>query len=282
VTQSYIVGTGYGLGEDPDPALLEWCFRYARAGGSPSAVAALERMNLEIDTRDVLPAIRVPTLVMNRTGDPVANVNAARDLCSRIPGAKFLEWPGATHGFSDVADQVIPTIEEFVAKTRPPQTSDRFLATILLVNVVDPPRPVTAGNDAARRDLLSRTKEITYLIAASYHGRDVKRTAAGFLAIFDGPARAIQCAKSIQEGLEKLGLDTQAGLHTGECEFVGKEIGGVAVDVAARIAAVAMPGEILISSTVRDLVTWPGVLFEDRGLSSIEGLAHERHLFRVV
>jgi pimeloyl-ACP methyl ester carboxylesterase len=282
VTLPYILGTGYGLGKDPDPALLEWCFRYSHAGGSPSAVAALERMNLELDTRDVLPAIRVPTLVMNRTGDPVASVDAARDLCSRIPGALFREWPGATHGFSDLADEVIPAIEEFVAGTPSQPTFEQVLATILCVDIVKSKPKGSGTRGPARRNLLPHVRDITHLTATTYRGRDVKKRGDGFLAVFDGPTRAIQCARSIQQALGRLGLETRVGLLTGECTFIENDVGGAAVDLAVRIAAVAEPGEILVSSTVRDLVASSGIHFEDRGPSTIPGLVEERPLFRVV
>jgi class 3 adenylate cyclase/pimeloyl-ACP methyl ester carboxylesterase len=281
VTLSYIVGPGAGAGKDADPAFLEWFLRYGRAAAGPSAMAALETMNADIDTRDVLPMIRVPTLVMNRTGDPVAHVEAARDLASRIPGAKFLEWPGATHGMYDVLDQVASASEEFVTGTRSQGSSDRVLATILFVDVVDSTRKVTGLGDATWRDLLARVNEISQRTVASFRGREVKNTGDGFLAVFDGPTRAIQCAKSVRDALGQLGLQTRAGLHTGECELIQNDVGGIAIHLAARISAAAGPGEILVSSTVRDLVAGSGLAFEDRGLATLKGFADSRRLFAV-
>ncbi|MGA7924098.1 MAG: adenylate/guanylate cyclase domain-containing protein [Thermoplasmata archaeon] len=281
VTLAYITGPGYGLGAHPDPDLLEWCFRYSRAGGSPSAIAALERMVLEIDTRDVLPAIRVPTLVMNRTSDPVAHVSAARSLCSMIPGAKFLEWPGATHGFADLADQVIPAIQEFVAGPRSPPRFGGALATILCVTLDDGGPGKASEQDVSRQTLQAQAEELTRRITASYLARDVKRTREGFRAIFDGPSRAIQCAGRVQEALKELRLETRIGLHLGEYELVEDDVGGTTVRMAAQIATVARPGEILISSTIHDLVSWSAFRLEDRGSSSLSGFAETRHLFRV-
>jgi class 3 adenylate cyclase/pimeloyl-ACP methyl ester carboxylesterase len=282
VTLSYLIGPGAGVGKDADPAFLEWFLRYGRAGAGPSAMAALETMNADIDTRDVLPSIRVPTLVMNRTGDPVANVEAARDLASMIPGAKFLEWPGATHGMGDVLDQVATASEEFVTGTRSEASSDRVLATILFVDIVDSTRRVTGLGDATWRDLLARINDIGQRTVASYRGREVKNTGDGFLAVFDGPTRAIQCAKSVRDALRQLGLQTRAGLHTGECELLQNDVGGIAIHLAARISAAAGPGEILVSSTVRDLVAGSGLAFEDRGLSTLKGFEDPRRLFAVV
>ena len=249
VTRSYIVGPGAGAGKGADPQYLDWFLRYARAGASPAAMAALETMNADIDTRDILPTIQVPTLVMNRTGDPVAHVDAARDLASRIPGAKFLEWPGSTHGMADIIDQVVPVIQEFLAGLHAEPASDRLLATILFVDIVDSTGQVTKMGDAAWKTLLNRFNDISNQNVMRYRGRQVKSTGDGFLAMFDGPTRAIQCARTTREALGKLGLPVRAGLHTGECELLGDDVGGVAVHLAARIVAAAGSGEILVSST---------------------------------
>lgn len=282
VTLSYITGPGYGLGKDPDPALLEWCFRYSHAGGSPSAVVALEQMVLDIDTRSILPAIRVPTLVMNRTGDPVAHVAAARNLCSMIPGAKFLEWPGATHGFADLADQIVPAIQDFVTGVRSPPRFGGVLATILCARVVPPaPRPKGDEKNPLTEALLAVAEDLTIRTGGAFFARDVKWTTDGFRAIFDGPSRAIQCASAVQEALRKLGLETRMGLHLGEYELMEEDVGGTTVRLAAQIAEAARPGEILISSTVRDLVSWSAFRLEDRGPFSLHGFADPRQLFRV-
>ncbi|MCI4365295.1 MAG: adenylate/guanylate cyclase domain-containing protein [Thermoplasmata archaeon] len=281
IDREYVTGPGAGAGANADPLYLDWFVRYGRAGGSPAALAALERMNIDIDTRDILPSIRVPTLVMNRTGDPVAHVEAARDLAARIPGARFLEFPGATHGMLDVVDQVLPVVEEFVTGSRSSAYSDRVLATILFVDLVDSTRKVAELGDSSWRTLLARVNEIGQRTVADARGREVKNTGDGFLAIFDGPSRAIQCARSTREALGGLGLQSRAGLHTGECELMGDDVGGVAVHLAARISAAAGPGEIMVSSTVRDLVAGSGFRFEDRGLASLKGFPEQRRLFSV-
>lgn len=281
LTRSYITGPGAGAGKGADPAYVDWFVRYGRAGASPAAMAALETVNAEIDTRDVLPTIRVPTLVMNRTGDPVANVYAARDVASRIPGAKFLEWPGETHSIYDVVDQVVASCQEFLTGSRSEASSDRVLATILFVDIVESTRKAAGMGDTKWRDLLLQINEVGRRSVASYRGREVKNTGDGFLAIFDGPTRAIQCARSVRDSLAELGLQSRAGLHTGECELIENDIGGIAVHLAARISGAAAPGEILVSSTVRDLVAGSPLQFEDRGLSSLKGFTDERRLYAV-
>jgi pimeloyl-ACP methyl ester carboxylesterase len=281
VTATYLAGPGYGLGPNPDPAMLEWCFRYSRAGASPSALAALERMVLEIDTRDVLPAIRVPTLVMNRVGDPVAHIEAARDLCARIPGAKMREWPGATHGFADIADELIPEIRAFIAGVTPGAPAQRVLATVLSIDFFGA-GAANSGGVSLRPEWANRLGELSRSALATYRGREAKRTQGGFVALFDGPARAIGCAKALRGSVGSLGLEVRAGLHTGECELLENEVDGDAVHLADRIGAAAHPGEILVSGTVRDLVSWSGFEFEPRDMNPRSGERQDPRLYRVV
>jgi pimeloyl-ACP methyl ester carboxylesterase len=281
VTPEYLTGSGAGLGA-ADPAYLDWFVRYARAGASPAAFAALERMNSQIDLRDILPAIQAPTLVMNRTGDPAANVDAARDLASRIPGARFIEWPGASHQMLDLTDEIVPIVEEFVTGTHTKVSSDRVLATILLLDIVESTGQVARLGDTTWRSLLARANETSQQIVAAFRGRRVKNTGDGFLALFDGPSRAIQCAKAVRQDFRSLGLQTRIGLHTGECEVIGEDVAGIAVHLTARIMAAATPDEILMSSTVRDLVAGASLNFEDRGLVSLKGFEEKRQLLAVV
>lgn len=281
VTLSYAMGSGAGIPKDSDPTYREWFVRYLRAGASPSAMVALERMNSQIDIRDILPTIRVPTLVMNRTGDPVAKVGAARDLAAHIPGAKFLEFPGETHQFHGIADQVLAEIEQFVTGTRSHPISDRVLATILFVDVVGSTSRLVRIGDARWRDLLAKFQDISRRAFAAFQGREVRSTGDGFLATFDGPTRAIQCAREVRDSARPLGLKVRSGLHTGECELMGNDVTGAAVHLAARIAAAAGPGQIVVSSTVRDLVTGSALRFEDRGPSVLKGFSGERRLFTV-
>ena len=281
VTLQYLTGTGAGLGKDVDPAHLEFILRLARAGGSPSAVAALERMNAEIDIRDILPTIHAPTLVMNRTGDPLANIEAVRDMASRIPGARFLEFPGNTHSMAGIQDQVISQIQEFVTGTRPLRASDRVLATILFIDIVGSTETAAKIGDSEWRDLLKRHNDLVRRELASHRGKEIKTTGDGFLATFDGPTRAIECARAIRESVGDLGIKTRAGLHTGECELMEEDIGGIAVHMASRVAAQARPSEILVSSTVKDLVAGSGLQFTDLGNRLLKDFG-ERRLFAVI
>ena len=281
ITLRYLIGDGAGLGKDVDPAFLEWFLRAARAGGSPSAVAALERMNAEIDTRDILPTIHAPTLVMNRTGDPLANIEAARDLASRIPGARFLEFPGNTHSMAGIQDQVISQIQEFVTGTRSLPASDRVLATILFIDIVGSTETAKKMGDSEWRDLLKKHNDLVRSELASHRGKEIKTMGDGFLAIFDGPTRAIECAIAIRESVSELGIKTRAGLHTGECELMEDDIGGIAVHMASRVAAQARPSEILVSSTVKDLVAGSGLHLTDLGNRLLKDFG-ERRLFAVI
>jgi pimeloyl-ACP methyl ester carboxylesterase len=282
VTSEYLAGPGYGLGPNPDPAMLEWCFRYSRAGASPSSLAALERMVLEVDTREVLGAIRVPTLVMNRTGDPVAHIDAARDLCARIPGAKMREWPGATHGFADISDEVIPEIVRFVTEAGMHRTVRRQFGTVLAVGFSrggserEPPPGPADGPEAARLGELARS---TFEL---YQGREARYRGPGYVGLFDGPARAIECAKALRESAGGLAVEVRAGVHAGECELVGDELEGSAAQLAGRIGAAAGAGEILVSEAVRNLLSWSAFEFVPITLFSGTGDAGVLRLYRAV
>jgi class 3 adenylate cyclase/pimeloyl-ACP methyl ester carboxylesterase len=278
VTPSYVMGAGAGL-KNADPAYIEWFMRYARAAGSPSAFAALETMNAEIDIRGILPTIRVPTLVMNRKGDPVASSEAARDLASSIPGAKFVEFPGDSHSMFDVLDQVMAEVEEFVTGTRWHAPLNRVLATILFLDIVESTKRLEEVGDKKWRSLLGQHNDIVRKNLAGFKGKEVKATGDGFLATFDGPTRAIQCAGAIRDELAGLGIEVRMGLHTGECELIGDDVGGVAVHMAARISAEAGPGQILVSSTVKELVAGSGLEFTDVGLHALKGFHGEWRLF---
>lgn len=280
VTRSYVMGGGAGM-KNADPAYIDWFMRYGQAGGSPSAFVALETMNSQIDVRGILPSIRVPTLVMNRTGDPVAHVEAARDLASHIPGAKFVEFPGETHGMWDILDQVMAQLREFVTGTGWHASFDRVLATILFSDIVGSTQRLTEMGDKKWRAILDQHNAIVRRELALYRGKEVKATGDGFLATFDGPTRAIQCARSIRSELGRLGIGIRIGLHTGECELMGADVGGVAVHLAARVSAEAGAGQILVSSTVRDLVAGSGLEFKDAGLHELKGFPGTWRLFEI-
>lgn len=281
-SMEYLTGPGAGLGKDVDPAFLEWFVRYARAAASPAAVVAYERMNAQIDIRPILPAIRVPTLVMNRTGDPVAHVDAARDLAARIPGARFIELPGATHSmFAVEPESVLGEIEEFVTGNRAAAISDRVLATVLFVDIVESTRCAVEIGDRAWRDLLRSFYAVARRETQRFRGREVDTAGDSYFATFDGPARAIRCATAIAEGVKQLGIVVRAGLHTGECEVLEEKVGGVAVHFGARVLSEAGPDEVLVSRTVKDLVVGSGITFEERGVHVLRGIPGEWTLYAV-
>ena len=278
-SREYVIGWGAGLGRHVDPAFLEWWLRYARAAASPSAVAALEQMNGEIDIRAVLPSIRVPTLVMHRTGDPVAHIDAGRDLAQRIQGARFVEFPGDSHWWGGVEEQILAEVEEFVTGTRSHTITDRFLTTVLFVDIVGSSQRAAALGDTAWRDLLTQFYAAVRRELARFRGEERDTAGDGLLATFDGPARAIRCALAIREMVRRLGIDVRIGVHTGECEAMGDKISGIAVHIGARVSVAAAPGEILVSSTVKDLVAWSGLRFKDRGPHTLRGIPGEWRLF---
>jgi pimeloyl-ACP methyl ester carboxylesterase/class 3 adenylate cyclase len=277
----YIRGPGVGLGPDADDALVRFRMRYGRAAANPSAAAAYERMNSEIDIRPILGAIKAPTLVMNRTGDPVAACEAARYMASRIPGARFVEFPGNTHGTIGILEKVLAEIQAFVTGVRPVEVDDRVLATILFIDVVNSTEALSALGDSAWKTRLEGYYRIVRRELARYRGRETNTAGDGFMVSFDGPGRAIRCAVSIVSAVRPLGLEVRAGLHTGEVELMGDNIGGLAVHIAARISAEAHASEVVVSSTTKDLVVGSGIAFESRGNKQLKGVPGEWALFVV-
>jgi len=249
---------------------------------SPAAVTALNRMNAEIDIRHILSTIRVPTLILHCLHDRAINFGASRYMADRIPGAKLVELPGLDHccWLSD-ADTVLGEIEEFLTGVRHSLEPDRVLATVLFTDIVGATERAAALGDRRWHDLLDSHHNFVRRELARFHGREINTAGDGFFAAFDGPARAIRCACAISEGVQPLGLNVRAGLHTGECEVMGSEIGGIVVHTGARIAALAGPGEVLVSSTVKDLVAGSGLRFSDYGIKSLKGVPGEWHLYSV-
>lgn len=276
----YITGPGAGVGKDADPAFIDSISRYMRAAANPSAVRAYEQMNGQIDTRPILPSIQAPTLVMNRTGDPCANVEAARDMASRIPGAKFKQYPGNSHSMMlDDMETVLSDIQEFITGERPIDSSDRVLATVLFLDIASSTERAAELGDRPWRNLLNSYYAIVRKQLARFRGKETNTTGDAFLATFDGPARAVRSALAIALAVRQLGVEVRAGVHTGECELMGDNVGGIAVHTGARIMAKSEPGEVLVSGTVKDLVSGSGINFQDCGVHQLKGVPGEWRLF---
>jgi class 3 adenylate cyclase len=265
-----------------DPRAKEWLGRLRRASVSPDAIAALFTMFLDIDVRHVLPTLRVPTLVLQRHGDRVVNWRAGRWMAEQIPGAKYVELPGQDHfpWFGD-ADAVIEEIREFLTGVRVAPEADRILATVMFTDVVGSTERAASLGDRQWRELLDAHDEAVRHQLTAFRGREVKTTGDGFLATFDGPARAIRCACAIRDAASALGLDVRVGLHTGEVEVRGDDIGGVAVHIGQRVSALAQRSEVMVSSTVKDLVAGSGIEFADRGEHDLKGVPGRWRVFAV-
>jgi class 3 adenylate cyclase len=263
-----------------DEAYLRRLAAYFRNSASPGAAVALLRMNTQIDIRAALPTIHVPTLILHRVGDQVANVEEGRFLARHIPGARLVELPGDDH-IPWVGDQgiVLDEIQEFLTGVRPAVDIDRVLATVLFTDIVGSTETAARLGDRGWRTLLDRHHAMVRKELARFRGREVNAAGDGFLATFDGPARAIRCAFAIRDGARELGLATRAGLHTGEIEQSVSQIGGIAVHIGARVAAAAGADETLVSSTVRDLVVGSGIAFADRGAHTLKGVPGEWRLY---
>jgi class 3 adenylate cyclase/pimeloyl-ACP methyl ester carboxylesterase len=264
-----------------DSSFQRWWGRNERLGASPAAVTALMRMNSQIDISGILPAVRVPTLVVHRTGDRTVDVEGGRDMAAHIPGARLLELPGVDHIFyvGENVDQISDSIEEFLTGSRSSVPVDRVLATVLFTDIVGSTELAAALGDQRWRDLLDRHHGTVRRNLERFRGHEIKTTGDGFLATFDGPARAVRCACAIAEDIRSLGIEVRAGLHTGECEIIGDDVGGIAVHIGARVAAIAGASEVLVSGTVKDLVAGSGLRFHDRGAHSLKGIPGEWRIF---
>jgi len=270
------------MAPNADAALTAWWRARARASASPGAARALILMNSRIDVRHVLPTIRVPTLVLHRSGDRDSRVEEGRYIADRIPGARFVELAGNDHIPWIDADQIVDEVEEFLTGVRRGPEPDRVLATVLLTDIVASSERAAEIGDRRWRELLEAHHALVRRELARWRGREVDTAGDGFLATFDGPARAIRCACAIRDGLRALGLEIRAGLHTGECEIIGGKVGGIAVHTAARVTARAAPREVLVSGTVRDLIAGSGIELEDRGVHTLKGIPGEWSLLAVV
>jgi class 3 adenylate cyclase len=266
-----------------DPEVVKWFGKLERLTASPGSVPAISRLTARYDVRAVLPTIRVPTLVMNRRNDPLIDPRHASYIAERIPGARHVELPpgDSVPAFDGGAALVASEMEEFLTGARPERERERVLATVLFTDIVDSTRQASEIGDRRWRTLLERHDAVARGEFARFRGHEVKRTGDGFLATFDGPARAIRCAEAIDRAVAELGLRIRSGLHTGEVELVGDDIAGVAVHIGARVLAAAQPGEVLASSTVKELVVGSGIEFTDRGSRELKGIPGEWRLFAV-
>jgi class 3 adenylate cyclase len=265
-----------------DQAFLDRLNTYFRNSASPGAAVTLLRMNSAVDVRHVLPAIHVPTLVMNRTDDRSVHVDEGRWMARQIPGARFVEMAGKDH-MPWVGDQdaILDEVQEFLTGDRPERAPDRVLATVLVTDIVGSTRHAARLGDRAWSELLERHHAIVRRELERFRGTEIDTAGDGFLATFDGPARAVGCACRIRDALHAQGVEIRAGLHTGEIELAGSKILGIAVHTGARVAAVAKAGEILVSSTVKDLVSGSGIEFQDRGSHALKDIPRPWHLFAV-
>jgi class 3 adenylate cyclase len=265
-----------------DAQAREWLGRVQMNAATPGAAETFMRMAFDIDVRDVAPAIRVPPLVIHRVDDQVCHVENARFLARRIPGATYVELPGADHAPWVGGDEIVAEIREFVTGVREPAEPDRVLATVLFTDIVASTEHARQLGDRLWRDLVSEHHDLIRRELARFRGREIDTAGDGFLAAFDGPARALRAAQSIVRAVRPLGIQVRAGVHTGECEILDDKLVGVAVHAGARVAAAAGPSEVLATGTVRDLVAGSGIEFADRGMRPLKGLPDQWRLFSVL
>ena len=274
----------FASGKITDEAALRIFARWERLSASPTAAAMILRMNSEIDARHILPTIRVPTLILHRVGDPRITVDAGRYLAENIPGAKYVELPGVDHVplyEPEITDRILGEAEEFLTGSRSAEIeSDRVLATVMFTDIVDSTRRAAELGDRQWRALLDGHDAAVRQQLLRFRGREVKNLGDGFMATFDGPARAVRCAAAISEAVQPLGITLRSGLHTGEIGLTPGDVTGIAVHIAARVAEKAEAGETVVSSTVRDLVA--GSRFQDRGIHQLKGLPEALHLYSVL
>jgi class 3 adenylate cyclase len=265
-----------------DEQAIAWLGRFRRLSITPGALAQLYLMFLDIDVRAVLPTINVPTLVMHRRGDRVVNRRAGEWMAAQIPGARYVELEGQDHfPWAGDAGAAIAEVEEFLTGARHESEPDRVLATVLFTDIVGSTERASAIGDSAWRRTLDEHDAVVRGLLQRHRGKEIKATGDGFLATFDGPARAIRCASELPAALAPIGIQIRAGLHTGEVEVRGEDVGGIAVHIAARVQAQAEPGEVLVSRTVQDLVVGSGIAFADRGVRALKGVPGEWQLFAV-
>ncbi len=265
-----------------DEWFRNWWARLLRMSASPGDNVALLKMNAEVDIRHVLPSIRLPTLILHNVGDRCLDVRGSRYMAARIPGAKYVELDGVDHlPWVGNPDAILDEVEEFLTGVRTGPDSDRVLATVMFTDIVKATEHAVELDDRRWRDVLEQHNALVRDDLSRFRGREVDAAGDGFFATFDGPARAIRCACAISRDVHHLGIDIRVGLHTGECEVIGEKIGGIAVHIGARIAGLAKANEVLVSSTVKDLVAGSGIDFHSRGAHVLKGIPGEWNLFAV-
>jgi class 3 adenylate cyclase len=266
-----------------DPVQTAWWAKYMRATATPQAMAAQSRASGKTSVDFVLPTLRVPTLVMRRTQSGGHTLESARAASERIPGARFVEVPG-TDGPPQTqnAGEILNLVEEFVTGLRASQPPDRFLATVLFTDIVDSTRIAAKLGDRAWRELLGAHDQMVRSELRRFQGREIATTGDGFLATFDAPGRAIQCGTSVCVGARGLDIEVRVGLHAGEVEARGADIGGISVHIGARVAGAAKAGEVLVSRTVADLVAGSGIEFQDQGEHELKGAPGSWRLYSVI
>ena len=263
-----------------DQPFTEWWGRLERLSYGPGNALAYFRMNAQIDVRAILPTIRVHTLVLQRRNDVYRNPGHAKYLAAHIPGAQLVELSGTDHlPYVGDSDAIVDEVQEFLTGMRPPAERDRVLATVMFTDIVGSTEQASSLGDRAWKGVLERHHILIRHELARFRGREIDTAGDGFLATFDGPARAVRCGQAIVAGVKAIGIQVRVGVHTGEVELVGEVVRGIAVHIGARVAALAAPGEVMVSGTVRDLVAGSGIEFEDRGSFALKGVPGEWRLF---
>jgi class 3 adenylate cyclase len=276
---------GEGSAGYPDQSVTEAALqrseiRRQQLSASPAMAEALARLNAQIDIRPIIPSVKVPTLVMHRTGETLIRPAHSRYIADHIEGARHTEFAGTDHfPWLGDADAAIGEIEEFVTGVRPALSQDRVLATILFTDLVASTDRASHIGDRAWRDLIDRYGRLVKQTIQRHRGTFVRSTGDGALATFDGPSRAVRCAKAVVQAIGDLGLESRVGLHTGEVELIGDDVGGIAVHIAERVMSLAEPRQILVSSTVKDLSVGSGIFFEDQGERELRGVPEPWRIF---
>lgn len=265
-----------------DPRFREWWSAYLRRSASPAAAIALRKMNAQIDVRSVLSSIQVPTLVLHRIGDKSIDIEEARYIASQIPGARLVELPGNDHlPFVGDSGVLLDEVEEFLTGTRPIYKGKRVLATILFTDIVSSTRHAIDLGDQDWHTLLERHNDLVRSEISHFSGKEIETAGDSFLVTFDGPARAIRCACAIRDAIKQLGIEIRAGLHTGEIELLDEKVYGIGVNIASRVLEEAGPNEVLVSRTVKDLISGSGINLKEKGVYSLKGIPEEWGLFTV-